>query len=247
MILCQGENLFEIKIRKVQDSSTNGKFGIWGCTAAIGTGGCKIKCVSFELSLLNLHTLFYTLSFSHSRGYFPGSSTIRIFNFSFQGVFSWAALRSKSSFPHSRGYFPGGLYDSNLHFLILGGIFPGNSTIHISIYSFQGVLSQGALRFKSSFPHSRGYFPGQLYDSNLHFLILGGTSPADSTIQIDKRFFPRVLPQLCLDIGATLEIGKYPFPEAISPSVLLNSKRILIQPHYLTIYAAISLNQRTVY
>ena len=162
-------------------------------------------------------------------GTFPGSSTIRIFNFSFQGVFSRATLRFKSSFTHSRGYFPGGLYDSYLHFLILG------------------VLSQGALRFKSSFPHSRGYFPWQLYDSNLHFLILGGTSPAGSTIQIDKRFFPRVLPQLCLDIGATLEIGKYPFPEAISPSVLLNSKRILIQPHYLTIYAAISLNQRTVY
>ena len=117
-------------------------------------------------------------------GTFPGSSTIQIFISSFQGVFSRAALRSKSSFPHSRGYFPRQLYDSYLHFLILGGIFPGNSTIHISIYSFQGVLSQGALRFISSFTHSRGYFPGRLYDLNHQLLIPGGTLPGGSTIHI---------------------------------------------------------------
>ncbi len=130
-----------------------------GCTAAIGT-------------------------FSHSSGYFPGQFYDSNLHFLIPGGISQAALRSKSLFPHSRGYFPGQLYDSYLHFLILGGIFPGNSTIHISIYSFQGVLSRAALRFKSSISHSRGYSPRGLYDSNLHFLIPGGIFPGNSTIQI---------------------------------------------------------------
>ena len=283
--------------------------------------------------LLNLHTLFYTLSFSHSRGYFPAVLRFESSISHFRGYFPGrlydpnlhflipggtfpGALRFKSSFPHSRGYFPGGstiqifiphsrgyfpgqlydsylhflilggifpgnstiqifissfqgvfprrlydsylhflilggtflgqlydsnhhfripggifpgqLYDSNLHFLILGGIFPGNSTIHISIYSFQGVLSQGALRFKSSFPHSRGYFPGQLYDSNLQSLIPGGTLPGalrfKSSFPHSRGYFPGQLYDSNLHFlilggtspaDSTIQIDKRFFPRVL--------------------------------
>src|SRR5699024_12687516 len=97
---------------------------------------------------------------------------------------SHVALRFTSSFPPFWDYFPGRLYDTYLHSLIPGGIFPGGSTIQIFISSFQGVFSRAALRFKSSFPHSRGYFPRQLYDSYLHLLIPEGTFPVGSTIQV---------------------------------------------------------------
>ena len=117
-------------------------------------------------------------------GTFPGSSTIQIFIYSFQGVFSWAALRSKSSFPHSRGYFPGQLYDPNLHLLISGGIFPGNSTIQIFISSFQGVFSRGGSTIQVFVYSFQGVFPRRLYDPNLHLLILGGTFLGSSTIHI---------------------------------------------------------------
>ena len=151
-------------------------------------------------------------------GTFPGSSTIRIFNFSFQGVFSWAALRSKSSFPHSRGYFPGELYDSNLHFLIPGGIFPGGSTILFTSRGYPG-------HSKSSFPHSRGYFPGQLYDSYLHFLILGGIFPGNSTIQIFISSFQGVLSQAALRF-----ISSFPHSRGYFPGRLYDLNHQLLIP-----------------
>ena len=153
-------------------------------------------------------------------GTFPGSSTIQIFISSFQGVFSQAALRSKSSFPHSRGYFPGQLYDSNLHLLISGGIFPGNSTIQIFISSFQGVLSRGALRFISSFPHSRGYFPRQLYDSYLHLLIPGGTFPGGSTIHIFIYSFQGVFSRAALRFKSSTSHSRGYSPRGLYDSYL---------------------------
>ena len=144
------------------------------------------------LGVGNLVTLRFISSISHSRGYFPGGSTIQTFNFSFQRVLFQATLRFNSSISHSGRYFPGRLYDSYLLFLIPGGIFPGGSTIHIFYFSFQGVFFQATIRFISSISHSRGYFPRQLYDSHLLFLIPGGTFPGYSTIQNNITSIPGV-------------------------------------------------------
>ena len=144
------------------------------------------------LGVGNLVTLRFISSISHSRGYFPGGSTIQTFNFSFQRVLFQATLRFNSSISHSGRYFPGRLYDSYLLFLIPGGIFPGGSTIQTFYFSFQGVFFQATIRFISSISHSRGYFPRQLYDSHLLFLIPGGTFPGYSTIQNNITSIPGV-------------------------------------------------------
>ena len=154
--------------------------------------------------VLSRAALRFISSISHSRGYFPGGSTIQTFYFSFQGVFSQATLRFKPSISHSRGYFSKRLYDSILLFLIPGGTFPGGSTIHIFYFSFQGVFSQAALRFKPSISHSRGYFSRRLYDSYLLFLIPGGIFPGNSTIHIFYFSSQGVLSQVTLPFKITL-------------------------------------------
>ena len=118
-------------------------------------------------------------SISHSRGYFSGLLYDSILLFLIPRGIPWHALRSKSSISHSRGYFSGWLYEPNLHFLIPGGISRACSTIHIFFSSFSGVFPWAALRSKSSISHSKGYFPGMLYDSYLHFLIPRDTFPAN--------------------------------------------------------------------
>ena len=154
-------------------------------------------------------------------GTFPGGSTIQFFFSSFQGVFPGHALRFISSFPHSRGYSPGRLYDLNLQFLIPGGTFPGCSTIQFFFSSFQGVFPGHALRSKSSISHSRGYFPGWLYEPNLHFLIPGGISRACSTIHIFFSSFSGVFPWAALRSKSSISHSKGYFPGMLYDSYLL--------------------------
>ena len=156
-----------------------------------------------------------------SQGSVLGSSTIQNSIFSILGVGNLVTLRFISSISHSRGYFPRRLYDSNLLFLIPGGIFPGNSTIHIFYFSSQRVLFQVTLRLKSSISHSRGYFPGRLYDSILLFLIPGGTFPGGPTIQTFYFSFQRVLFQATLRFNSSIShSGRY-FPGRLYDSYLL--------------------------
>ena len=156
-----------------------------------------------------------------SQGSVLGSSTIQNSIFSILGVGNLVTLRFISSISHSRGYFPRRLYDSNLLFLIPGGIFPGNSTIHIFYFSSQRVLFQVTLRLKSSISHSRGYFPGRLYDSILLFLIPGGTFPGGPTIQTFNFSFQRVLFQATLRFNSSIShSGRY-FPGRLYDSYLL--------------------------
>ena len=139
-----------------------------------------------------------------SQGSVLGSSTIQNSIFSILGVGNLVTLRFISSISHSRGYFPRQLYDSNLLFLIPGGIFLGGSTIQTFYFSFQGVFFQATIRFISSFSHSRGYFPGRLYDSILLFLIPGGIFPGNSTIHIFYFSSQGVLSQVTLPFKITL-------------------------------------------
>ena len=164
-------------------------------------------------------TLRLKSSISHSRGYFPGrlydsillflipggtfpgGSTIHIFYFTFSGVFSRR------------------LYDSNLQFLIPEGTFPSDSTIQFFYFSFREVLSRAALRFISSISHSRGYFPRRLYDSNLLFLIPGGTFPGGSTIQFFYFSFQGVFSQATLRFTSSIS-----HPRGYFPRLLYHSK-----------------------
>ena len=106
------------------------------------------------------------------------------------------------------------LYDPNLQFLIPGGTSPGGSTSQIFISLFQGVFPGHALRFISSFPHSRGYSPGRLYDLNLQFLIPRGISRVCSTIHIFFSSFQGILPRRTSSDHSPIQINKFQLDEA---------------------------------